>query len=294
MRFILDNILLTQETMAWAEFSEQDLIFLKLDFSKAYDRVDWQFLFGALCNFGFPEEFVAITKLLFTDAKAAVKRQGCLLAPYLFLVVAEVLNAMVKREVDEGRIRGIDLPFEGRQQVTLQYADDMSFTLNGEEGSVRRLIQILDIFCLGSGLEFNWLKSSAFWKGARRSPRPAWTDQLRVSWAGNDKLRKLLGAVFGLELSAADVDEFLETKIVKKRTQLLVLNENVRHWTRDHCERCLTVHYLLLPGCLGRYQRWDHEHQVFAEQLHVGRDDELGWGESGQRSMLPLQSKGRN
>jgi hypothetical protein len=130
MRFILDNILLTQETMAWAKFSEQDLIFLKLDFSKAYDRVDWQFLFGALCNFGFPEEFVAMTKLLFEDAEAAVKVngsssssfkilrgvcQGCPLAPYLFLVVAEVLNTMMKKEVHEGRIRGIALPFEGRQ-----------------------------------------------------------------------------------------------------------------------------------------------------------------------------------
>jgi hypothetical protein len=102
------------------------------------------------------------------------------------------------------------------KQVILQYADDTSFTLNGKEGSVRRLIQILDILCLGSSLELNWLKSSAFWKGARRSPRPAWTDQLRVSWAGNDELGKLLGAVFDLELSTADVDEFLETKIVKK------------------------------------------------------------------------------
>jgi hypothetical protein len=27
-------------------------------------------------------------------------KQGCLLAPYLFLIVAEVMNAMVKVEVD--------------------------------------------------------------------------------------------------------------------------------------------------------------------------------------------------
>lgn len=35
MRFILDNLLPTLETMAWAEQSEQALLFLKLDFSKA-------------------------------------------------------------------------------------------------------------------------------------------------------------------------------------------------------------------------------------------------------------------
>ena len=41
LRFILDNLLTTQEIMAWAESSNQPLIFLKLDFSKAYDMVDW-------------------------------------------------------------------------------------------------------------------------------------------------------------------------------------------------------------------------------------------------------------
>lgn len=35
MRFILDNLFLTQETLDWADQSNQDLIFLKLDFSKA-------------------------------------------------------------------------------------------------------------------------------------------------------------------------------------------------------------------------------------------------------------------
>ena len=38
--FILDNLLLTMEAMAWAEVSQQPLIFLKLDFSKAYNMVD--------------------------------------------------------------------------------------------------------------------------------------------------------------------------------------------------------------------------------------------------------------
>lgn len=38
-RYILNTILVQQETIAWVQASEQSLIMLKLDFSKAYDTV---------------------------------------------------------------------------------------------------------------------------------------------------------------------------------------------------------------------------------------------------------------
>ena len=41
LQFILDNIVLTQETLHWAKVTKQFIIFLKLDFSKAYDKVSW-------------------------------------------------------------------------------------------------------------------------------------------------------------------------------------------------------------------------------------------------------------
>jgi hypothetical protein len=115
--FILDNILLTQETLAWADQSKQDFLFLKLDFSKAYDMVDWSFLFEALCKMGFPGEFTRIVKLLFQEAEACIKvngslsdsfkikmevRQGCPIAPYLFILIANVVNMMVMAEMQEG------------------------------------------------------------------------------------------------------------------------------------------------------------------------------------------------
>ena len=65
---------------------------------------------------GFPQVFIKMVSLLFHDASACVKlngvpspyfpikrgvRQGCPLAPYLFLIVAEALNAMVSQEMRE-------------------------------------------------------------------------------------------------------------------------------------------------------------------------------------------------
>jgi hypothetical protein len=36
MRYILDNVLLVQETIDWVQQSNQPLVFFKLDFAKAY------------------------------------------------------------------------------------------------------------------------------------------------------------------------------------------------------------------------------------------------------------------
>jgi hypothetical protein len=44
-------------------------------------------------------------------------RQGWPLAPYLFFVIGEVVNMMVKKEVAQGSIKGILLPGRIRQQV---------------------------------------------------------------------------------------------------------------------------------------------------------------------------------
>lgn len=81
-------------------------------------------------------------------------RQGCPLAPYLFLIVAEVLNFMVKEQARVEAIQGIQLPFD-RQKILLQYADDTTLILRGEEILVRHMILTLDTFCNASGIIFN-------------------------------------------------------------------------------------------------------------------------------------------
>lgn len=48
MRYILNDMFLTHEIISHAKESRQPLLFLKLDFSKAYDKVDLRFLFLAL------------------------------------------------------------------------------------------------------------------------------------------------------------------------------------------------------------------------------------------------------
>jgi hypothetical protein len=82
MRYILDNIVLTQETINWAKVSKQPLLLLKLDFAKAFDRVSWSFLFHAMEALGFDQTFVKLTKLLFTGATASVCVNGAPTKPF--------------------------------------------------------------------------------------------------------------------------------------------------------------------------------------------------------------------
>ena len=125
LSFILDNIVLIQKTLHWAKASRQPSIFLKLDFSKTYDKVSWRFLFCAMKAMNIDEVFIGWVKLLFTQASAAVnlndnpggnfkiKRgvmQGCPLAPYMFLIVGEILTHVIKKTVAEGRLKGVTYP----------------------------------------------------------------------------------------------------------------------------------------------------------------------------------------
>jgi hypothetical protein len=125
-------------------------------------------------------------QLFFPGAKAAVNvngritshfpvlqgvRQGCPLAPYLFLIVGEVLNHCVKREAAQGRITGIHLP----GIIVLQYANDTSLTLAGEQQCVTHTISTLRTFSFGLGLFLNWSKSAGYWwdpSGRPKPPRP--------------------------------------------------------------------------------------------------------------------------
>jgi hypothetical protein len=72
MRYILDNIFLAHETIYHAKQSSQPLVFLKLDYSKAYNRVDLQCLFGAMHIMDFPSKFIELVQLLFVGARAYV------------------------------------------------------------------------------------------------------------------------------------------------------------------------------------------------------------------------------
>jgi hypothetical protein len=143
-------------------------------------------------------------------------QHGCPLAPYLFLIVGEVLNFCAKKEAAKGWIKGIQLPDSLASQIIVQFVDDTSMTIKGEEELVQNTVSTLVLFCSGSGLMLNVEKSTAYWPEPGGGPRPEWTERVGFQWATAQDVSTLLGTPFELSISSEEVDNFLLDRMDKK------------------------------------------------------------------------------
>jgi hypothetical protein len=121
-RFILDGALALQEIIHEMKSKKLGGILLKLDFEKAYDRVNWDFLTEVLRAKGFDSGVVHRILQLVTGGQTAISingeagpffrnkrglRQGDPLSPLLFNFMAEALSVMLSKAAEAGHIAGV-------------------------------------------------------------------------------------------------------------------------------------------------------------------------------------------
>jgi hypothetical protein len=112
---------------------------LKIDISKAYDKVDWGFLRGMLLRLGFSQKWVQWMMMCVSTVNYSVLmnfdkvgpiylgrglRQGYPLSPYLFILAIEGLSALIKKSIGRGEIHGIKICRGAPLVSHLLFADD--------------------------------------------------------------------------------------------------------------------------------------------------------------------------
>ena len=157
-------------------------VVVSLDAHKAFDRIEFDYLFTALRKFGISSGFVSWIKVLYSAPLAAVRtngiiskyfplqrgtRQGCPLSPLLFDVAIEPL-AVALRERDDfiGIERG------GVTHKLSLYADDLLLYCSNPLHSVPVALNIIHSFGMVSGYKINLTKSILFPVNASASKLP--------------------------------------------------------------------------------------------------------------------------
>lgn len=158
-------------------FGKEGFMALKLDMSKAYDRIEWEFLRTILRKIGFCEKWVhLVLQCVSTMSYNIVHgdkdmgpiipsrgiRQGNPLAPYLFIICAEGLSALIHKYESKQWIRGIKICRRAPVISHMLFVDDSYFYCKAETSEARRVLELLAAYEKASGQKINATKSSIF------------------------------------------------------------------------------------------------------------------------------------
>ncbi|KAK2410765.1 hypothetical protein QL285_046110 [Trifolium repens] len=179
-RSIIDNALIAIEIIHCLKRRTRGAkgeLALKIDFSKAYDKVEWSYLKGVLGKMGFSETWIkwmmlCVSSLNYSALMNFEKvgpihpgrglRQGDPLSPYLFILVTEGLTSLIHKAVANGDIHGVKICRGAPIVSHLLFADDCFLFCRSTISETSKLMEILKIYEMASGQEINLSKSEVF------------------------------------------------------------------------------------------------------------------------------------
>ena len=177
-RYIGETVRSIFDIMEFTDTENTPGILIFIDFKKAFDTVEWHYLFDCLKAFNFGPDLINWVKTFYRNIESCVinngltsdyftlaqgVRQGDPLSRYLFLLVIETLAISIRKNPE---IEGIKIG--NNETKVLQYADDTTVVLSNLD-SANALFQQLDLFKNLCGLEINSSKTEGMWIGSQKN-----------------------------------------------------------------------------------------------------------------------------
>ena len=220
-RFMSDSVRTLYDLIEYSNIYDIEGMLLLIDFEKAFDSINWNFLFLTLNKMNFGTSFINWIRIFYTNVESCVSnkgrtsqyfpvkrgvRQGDPLSPYLFLLAMEVVTSCVINNKD---IRGITV---GEDELKIvQYADDTTAILK-DEISLRAFLTQMNDLKTYTGLKINSSKTKAIWLGGNTKPNIKLPRDIKFT----DEPVKVLGVYIGKNLIECN-SKIFEEKIKNMR-----------------------------------------------------------------------------
>lgn len=177
-RLILDNIIIAHELLHTIKSKKEGRVHfaaLKIDLSKAYDHLSWNFSELVLQKTGFSQPWIniimqcvsTVTYSILINGAPTVSfrpsqgiRQGDPLSSYLFILCVNILSCMLLDMEGKGLVQGIELR-KGEIPITrMFFVDSILIFMKINKQTPGRLKDTLESFCKMSGKNINDGKST--------------------------------------------------------------------------------------------------------------------------------------
>ena len=250
-RYIGFNIRQIQDIIDYSEKFNVEGAILFLDFSKAFDSLEWDFMYCALRKFGFQNSLIKWIKTLYTNIKGCIInngwisspfcvnrgiRQGCPVSAIVFVIAVEILACRIRQQHN---IKGIQIKLDSKSHSLKlsQLADDTSVFVSSKQ-EISLILNLIEIFGSLSGLKLNRNKTEGLWLGKLKHTKDKYEN---INWATDTV--KCLGIYFGYDK--------LKCNKLNLEKQFLKVEKIIKDWTKRNLTmlgRITVVKSLIIPN----------------------------------------------
>ncbi|KAL0458617.1 UNVERIFIED_CONTAM: putative mitochondrial protein, partial [Sesamum latifolium] len=232
-RLITDNVLISCEIHHFLKNTRKGKVgnaALKLDMSKAYDRIEWRFLERVLGKLGFHQSFISLIMLCVASVSFSFilnsrafghiqphrgLRQEDPLSPYLFICCVEALGCLIQNAEDKNRFKGIAVARNAPRISHLLLDDDSLIFGEATKESFQCIRDILRKYEKASGQFINLQKSSVvFSRNTEVHIQEELAQIIGVTVA--DRYEKYLGLPSCIWRSKREIFQYIRKRIWKR------------------------------------------------------------------------------